>query len=103
MAEDNDTQTAENRTLSGNVSRDLFGSNKRILTLQYQNVNPTDYAIILAIYQSYLSTKATKTWQITESNYTVSSTNVHVDLKNRGFSVQGSSYLSDFTLILKEA
>lgn len=103
ITETNSTQEAENRTLSGNISRDVFGSNKRQWKLDYKNVNATDYAAIKAIYDSYLSTRTAKSWQITETNYTVAATTVHVDLLNRGFSIQGSDYLSDFSLILKEA
>lgn len=101
--ETNSTQVAQQRTLSGAVGRDYFGSNKRIWTLEYRNANPTAYATIQAIYSSYLSTGTIVTWQVTETNYTVASTNVHVDLQSRGFSVRGSSYISDFTLILTEA
>lgn len=103
IRETNSTQTAENRTLSGNVTRDLFGSNKRVWELEYNNVKTTEFSIIQTIYNSYLSTKTAKSFQSTETNYAISATTVHVDLRQRGFSVQGSSYVSDFTLILKEA
>jgi hypothetical protein len=103
MEESNSTQQAENRTLSGSVSRDQFGSNKRIWELEYENCNKTDYDTIKTIYDSYLSTGSTKTWQVTETNYTIAQTNVHVDLLVREFKVQGSSFISDFTLTLREA
>lgn len=103
VKETNSTQVAQNRTLSGAVSRDYFGSNKRVWELVYKNVKITDYATIKTIYDSYLSTGSTKTWAVTETNYTVASTNVHVDLQERDFNVRGSSYISDFTLILTEA
>lgn len=99
----NSTQVAQQRTLGGSVARDYFGSNKRVWKLEFKNVNPTSYAVIDSIYQTYLSTAAAQTWEITEPNYTVSQTNVHVDLQTRGFTVRGSSYISDFTLILTEA
>lgn len=102
IEESNSTQVAQNRTLSGAVTRDYFGSNKRVWTLEYQNTNPTDYTTIKNIYNSYLSTQSAVTWQVTETNYTVSQTNVHVDLLVRKFSVRGSSYISDFTLTLTE-
>ena len=103
LDEQNDTQTAENRTLAGTITRDQFGSNKRKWVYRVENSSPTDYATIKAIYDSYLSTGTTKTWEVTESNYTVSQTNVHIDLKTRGFRVRGNSYLTNFTLILTEA
>lgn len=103
FSESNSTQVAQNRTLDGSINRDYFGSNKRVWTLAYQNTNKTDYDTIRAIYDSYLSTGNAKTWQVTETNYTVSLTNVHVDLLERGFSIRGESYISDFDLILTEA
>lgn len=103
LAEANSTQVAQNRTLSGSVTRDYFGSNKRVWKLEYRNVLPADYDTIKTIYTSYLSNVAAKTWEITEANYTVAQTNVHLDLVERGFSVRGNDYLSDFTLILTEA
>ncbi len=103
FSEGNSTQVAVQRALSGSINRDYFGSNKRVWSLSYRNVKKSDYDVINTIYQSYLSTGNTKTWQITETNYTVSQTNVHVDLESRSFSVRGSSYISDFDLILTEA
>lgn len=103
IQEDNSTQVAQQRTLSGAVGRDYFGSNKRVWTLEYRNANPTAYTTIQSIYTTYLSTATAMTWQSTEANYTIAATTVHVDLLTRGFSVRGASYISDFTLILTEA
>lgn len=103
IEEDNSTQVAQQRTLAGSIGRDFFGSNKRVWTLEYANVNPTAFAVIQTIYNTYLSTGSTVSWQVTEANYTVASTNVHVDLLIRKFNVRGSSYISDFSLILTEA
>ena len=103
IKETNSTQTAQHRTLDGSIRRDNFGSNKRIWTLSYENAKPSDYNTINTIYQSYLNTGTTKTWESTETNYTISQTRVHVDLLVRGFSVRGDSYISDFDLTLTEA
>lgn len=102
ITESNSTQEAQHRTLSGSYRRDYFGSNKRIWRLSYRNVKKSEYDTIKTIYDSYLSTGTGKTWEITETNYSVSSTTVHVDLLERGFSVKGSDYISDFDLILIE-
>lgn len=103
MAEDNSTQVTQVRTLSGAVNRDFFGSNKRVWTLDYSTIVKADYDVINALYQAYLLSGNPVTWQSTETNYPVASTNVHIDLLNRGFTYKGGSYLSDFTLILTEA
>ena len=103
MQEHNDTQVAQVRTLGGTIARDYFGSNKRVWTLSYKNVNSTDFSTLNTIYQNYLSTNTTVTWAISETNYTVSQTYVHVDIRDRNFSTLGTDYLSEFTLILTEA
>lgn len=103
MTENNSTQVAQNRVLSGNIARDFFGSNKRVWKLSYENINTTDFALLNTIYQAYLLAGNAVTWQVTEGAYPVSSTSVHVDLQTRDFSVPGSSYLSTTELILTEA
>lgn len=103
LSEANDTQVAVQRALDGTIRRDYYGSNKRVWTLVYENVLPTEYNTIKTIYDSYLSTSNLKTWEITETNYTIPQTQVHVDLVERGFSIKGDSYLSSFELILTEA
>lgn len=103
LEETNSTQLAEQRTLNGSVNRDFYGSNKRVWVLDYRNTKKTDYDTINTIYLAYLNTGTVQTWAITETNYAVASTTVHIDLLKRGFSVKGTDYLSDFTLILTEA
>ena len=98
----NSTQMAQNQTLDGTISRDYFGDNKRQWKLTYKNVNPADYAIIKNIYTAYLANPEGVTWQVSETNYTVAETRVHVDLVDRGFSVKGTDYLSDFDVVLTE-
>lgn len=101
--EQNSTQFAQHRTLDGSIRRDFFGDNKRVWRLAYRNTKKVDYDTINGIYQSYLSTNSAQTWSVTETNYAVSATTVHVDLQERGFSVRGTDYISDFDLILTEA
>lgn len=101
--EQNSTQVAQHRTLDGSISRDYFGDNKRVWVLEYTNTNSTDFAVIKTKYTNYLANATPLTWEVTEANYTVSSTSVHVDLQERGFGVKGTDYLSDFSLVLTEA
>lgn len=100
--ESNSTQVAQQRTLSGSVNRDYFGSNKRVWTLEYRNTKKADYDTINTIYTAYLASGSAVTWSSTETNYSISSTNVHVDLQIRKFTMSGADYISDFTLILTE-
>lgn len=101
--ESNSTLFAQQRTLVGSVKRDYFGSNKRVWVFTYQTTKKTDFDTINTIYLSYLSTGTAKTFQSSETNYTIASTNVHIDLVQRGFSIRGSDYISNFNLILTEA
>lgn len=103
FSESNSTQVAQIRTLDGQVNRDYFGDNKRIWVLEYSNTKKADYDAIKTLYNNYLSTATALTWEVTETNYTISQTTVHVDLLERGFSVRGTDYLSDFSLILTES
>lgn len=103
ITEENSTQTAQNRTLDGAINRDQFGSNKRIWTMDYKTVTKADYDIINALYQAYLLSGSAVAFVSDETNYTISSTNVHIDLLTRDFTYRGDQYLSDFTLILTEA
>lgn len=101
--ETNSTQMAAQRTLDGSVSRDYFGSNKRIFELTYTNVKKAAYDTIKTIYDLHLSAGNTVTFESTEANYTIASIGVMVDLQERSFTVRGEDYLSDFQLILTEA
>jgi len=103
IEESNNTQMAEKRVLSGAKSRDYFGSNKRVWKLTYHNVQKTYFDVLNTIYTNYLTTSTAVTWQSTETNYTISSTTVHVDIPDRAFTVGGEDYLSDFVVILTEA
>ena len=96
-------QYAQQRTLQGTINRDYFGSNKRIWKLTYQNIPKASYDVIKSIYDSYTATGTAVTWVSTETNYAISSTNVHINIDTRGFTVGGEDYISSFTLILSEA
>lgn len=102
VEEENTTQVAQHRSLDGSFRRDYFGSNKRIWVLTYQNTKKSEYDTIRTIYDTYLSSGTAVSWQVTETNYTVSLTTVHIDLKIRSFSVKGQDYISDFDLVLTE-
>lgn len=103
IKETSTTQYAQQKTLQGTVGRDYFGDSKRVWVLEYRNTKVSDYNTIKTIYDAHITSGVTKNFVSTESNYAVSSTPCHVDLQVREFSVRGSDYLSDFTLILTEA
>lgn len=93
----------QHTTLDNTRSRDYMGTTKRRWALDYINTKPSDYDTIKTIWDSYKANAQAKTFQSTETNYTIASTNVHIDLTQRTFSVGGDTYISDFTLVLTEA
>ena len=96
-------QYAQQRTLQGTIGRDYFGTNKRVWKLSYQNIPKASYDTIKAVYDSYVSTGTAVPFVSTETNYTIASTNVHINIDDRGFSVGGEDYISSFSVILTEA
>lgn len=96
-------QYAQQRTLQGTIGRDYFGDNKRIWKLSYQNIPKASYDTIKSVYDSYVSTGTAVSFESTETNYTIASTNVHINIDTRGFSVGGEDYISSFSVILTEA
>lgn len=103
ITEINQTINTVQRTLSGRLTRDMFGSNKRVWRLGYPLVNRQDYDVINSQYQQYLEDESPVTWRISQDNYPITTTFVHVDLIERDFSIRGSGYISAFDLILTEA
>ncbi len=103
ITETTSVQVAQQRTLSGAINRDYFGSKKRIWVLEYRNTKKADYDTIKTIYDTHLTSGAAQTWSSTEANYTIAATSVHVDLLVRKFTTSGTDYISDFTLTLTEA
>ena len=64
IEEGNQTQYAQQKTLSGAVGRDYFGSNKRVWVLRFENCTKTDYDTINTVYQTYLTSGTVQTWAI---------------------------------------
>lgn len=102
LTEVSSTLYAENRVARGSNNRVYYGKNKRIWSLQYDNLNVTDYAIIKSLYDLYLSTNSALTFEYHGYKYAFTQTTVHVDLVQRELPNTGIHYLSTFTLVLTE-
>lgn len=103
MKEGRVEQYAQQKALDGSVNRDYFSSRegtKRIWTLTYYNILPAAYNVIDAVYTIYKLTDTTQAFVVSDLSI---STDVHMDLVDRDFSVSGNDYLSSFTLVLTEA
>lgn len=90
------------RTMAGSVATDQLNTGNRVWELTYRDVLKSDFDTINDIYQEYLGRDFTMSFQVIQSNYVVPRVQVHIDLQVRSFSVGGSSYLSNFSLILTE-
>ena len=102
MVEERIDQYVEHRMLDNSVTRDYMGDHKRRWKLSYKDVPVSDFNTINSEYTSYIANGSPVTFACTDTNYSVSGS-VHVSLEERGFSVNGDSYLCSFDLILTEA
>jgi hypothetical protein len=87
----------EHQTISGDTKKDITARKMRYI-LFYENILKTDADTIFSIYDQ----KAVVTFQVTDTNKTISSRNVHVDVSGREYATLGTSYLVTFNLILTE-
>lgn len=94
------SQYAQNKTLDGSVNRDYFGEDKLVFVLEYGNLLPADYTTLLGRYDEYIANGLR--FFDTTGEAVVYGTLVHVDLVPREYTVKGSSYISDTTLVLTE-
>ena len=95
-------QYSEIQALTGTVSRDYFGNEKKVYILEYKDCSAEDYTTIETQYNAYLTSNSVVAFVCTDTNNTISA-DVHVDLKPQKYRQGGESYPSDFELILKEA
>jgi hypothetical protein len=86
-----------NITIDGTSKRDITARKWQYL-LEYKNISTTDANTIYTIY----NLQTTVTWQVTETNFTVSSRDVHVDISPRQYFTHGSDYLVNLILTLTE-
>lgn len=84
-------------TIDGKLKKSVTNRRRRFV-LRYQNLTRTQENTILNIWNQ----QDTVTFESTETNLTVASTTVHVEVFRRAFN-RGSEYRSDLSLILTES
>jgi hypothetical protein len=88
--------SATNLALTGRTTKDIRNRKERF-TLSWERLTPTEVASILSEY----TPEITKNFSVTETNLTIASTAVHIDISKRDY-VKGGEYRSDMTMTLTE-
>lgn len=84
-------------TLNGYTKKDITNRKERF-TLGFEMLTQAQVSTILTIWGD----QTTKTFEVDESNLTVSPTTVHIDIKDRSYNTKGEDYREDLKLILTE-
>ena len=89
--------SASNLLIEGKTTKRVENRKERF-TLTYQNLTAAQASSILSEYD----TDETRLFQVTESNLTIATTKVHIDVSTRNYPLTGKAYRHDLTLVLTE-
>lgn len=84
-------------TLNNTTKKDITGR-KEVYTLGFQMLTQSEVNSILSEYDL----QTTRNFQVTETNLTIASTPVHIEIQRRGYNTPGDQYREDVTLVLEE-
>ena len=84
-------------TLNGRTKKDIT-ARKEQYVIYYEKLTPAEVALILSEYDL----RETRNFAVSESNLTISSTPVHIDVTGREYNTAGEGYREDLQLILTE-
>lgn len=84
-------------TLNGRTKRDIINRKERYV-LGYEMLSQTNVNLILSEY----NLQQARYFTVSETNLTIPSTLVHIDIADREYNTKGVSYREDFNLILTE-
>lgn len=87
----------ENISLTGKTTEDIRNQKERY-TLVFEALSAAERNAIVAIYEL----QAAVTFEVTETNLTIASTNVIVDIESARTYIKGGDYLENLTLNLTE-
>ena len=91
-------ETSANNLLALGSSTKRLENRKERFIFTYQNLTPAEVRSILAEY----NLDTVRTFEITDDNFPIASTQVLVDVRNRNYPLTGKAYREDLTLILTE-
>jgi len=84
-------------TLKGRTKKDIV-ARKEQFVIKYVMLTQTEVNAIMGEY----NLEATRNFSISETNLTIASTPVHIDIAERAYNTAGDSYREDLTLVLTE-
>jgi len=84
-------------TLNNTTKRDITGRKEQFI-LGFRMLSQTEINAIIAEYEMNTS----RNFSVSETNLTISSTPVHIEIDRRQYATAGPSYREDVTLILTE-
>ena len=90
-------RSASNDMLDGTTKKDITNRKERFI-LEFNNISQTDVSTILSEY----NLETTRDFEVTETNLTISSTQVHIDIGRRNYPTKGTDYREELTLLLTE-
>ena len=82
--------------LSGETKKDITNRKERYV-LRFQYLTPSEVNSILSEY----NLETTRNFEVTETNLTINSTPVHIEMQRREYA-SGGEYRENLTLILTE-
>ena len=88
---------AENLLMEGKTTKRIE-NRKEVFVLEYQHLTPAEVNSILSEYEL----DSVRTFTVTETNLSISATDVLVDIKNREYPPSGVLYRENLTLVLTE-
>ena len=88
--------SAENTSLTGRSTKDIF-NRKEQYVLELRSLTTAQVNSVLGEY----NLQATRNFEVTETNLTISATPVHIDIQRRDY-YKGGDYREDITLTLTE-
>lgn len=86
-----------NTTATGELKRRIT-NRKEEFELVYQNIKTESIENILSEY----NLQQVRTFTVTETNLTIAATDVHIDIRSRGYNPSQRDYRQDFVLVLRE-
>lgn len=84
-------------TLDGTTSQDIM-NRKEEYVLEFKNLTQAEVGNILSEY----NLQTTRNFAVSETNLTISSTPVHIDITGREYNAKGNEYREDLVMVLTE-
>lgn len=97
FARDTIEKSVTHELLDGTTKRDVQ-NRKEKYTLEFRYLTQAQVGQILAEY----NLETARNFQVTETNLTIASTPVLIDIRRREYNTPGNEYREDITLILEE-